>query len=202
MNKLSKEKKQQIIAVLVGALVVVGCLWYFVIDGQRQGIASRTRDIDDTEKKIDAAKKLKDKKDKAEADLAATSKKLDAIQDTMASGDLFFWVINTVSKEFKAGPPPHKVDIKNITKEELIRVGILPDFPYQGAKYIVTGAAYYHDLGRFVAEFENTFPYFHIRNLDLAPNEGGTPDEAEKLSFRLEIVALVKPVPAAQPEKK
>lgn len=195
MNKISKEKKQQIIAVLVGSVVLVGCLWFFVIEGQRSSIAGRNKEIEDTEKKISDAQKLKAQKDKAEADLAEASKKLDAIEEGMASGgDLYSWGILAFNK-FKSGPPPYKVEIRNVSKEEIVRVGVLPDFPYQGARYILTGSAYYHDLGKFIADFENTFPYFHIRNIDLNPSEGGN-DDAEKLNFRMEVVVLVKPAPA------
>lgn len=198
MNKISKEKKQQIIAILIGSVVLVGCLWYFVIGGQRESIAARMREIDDTDKKIDAAQKLKAKKDKAETDLEAANKRLGTIEDGMASGDLYSWVILTMNK-FRSGPPPHKVDIRNFSREEIIKVGILPDFPYQGAKYVMTGTAHYHDLGKFIAEFENTFPYFHIRNVDMGPTDGGSSEDAEKLGFRMEIVALIKPTPTAAP---
>ena len=32
-------------------------------------------------------------------------------------------------------------------------VDIMPKFPYQQLKVTVTGTAYYHDLGEFIAEF-------------------------------------------------
>jgi len=60
------------------------------------------------------------------------------------------------------------------------------------------GTAYYHDFGRFVADFENAFPYMRIQNIELDPasaSAASPQQEPEKLSFRLEIVALVNPNP-------
>jgi len=194
MNKLSKEKKQQIIAVLVGAVVLVGCLWYFVIQGQGQQKADALKKIDDTNSKIAASKKLIAQTDKSKSDLEEAKKKLDGLEEGLASGDLYSWVINLVNK-FRVG---RKVDIRNFSKEEIIKAGVLPDFHYQGAKYVMTGTANFHDLGKFIRDFENMFPYFHIRNLEMSPSEVAG-DEIDKLSFRMEIVALVKPEPPKTP---
>jgi Tfp pilus assembly protein PilO len=190
MNKISKEKKQQIIAVLIAAVVLTGCLWFFVIQGQTDRIKDRTGQIEATEKKIKDATELKGKATAVESDLAAKRKELDVIEDTMASGDLYSWVIFTINNFRKA----HRVEVRNFSREDVTVVGVLPEFPYKAAKYTITGTAYYHDLGRFIAEFENEFPYFHIRNIDMAPTDASS-EEEQRLGFRMEIVALIKPVP-------
>jgi hypothetical protein len=69
-------------------------------------------------------------------------------------------------------------------------MNMLPAFPYHQATSTVTGSAYYFDFGRFVADFENQFPYMRIQNLNLEPS--GAADDPEKLSFRMEIVTLIK----------
>ena len=65
---------------------------------------------------------------------------------------------------------------------------------YQGEqiKVNINGTAYYHDLGKFIADFENNFPHIRIVNLTIEPASAGEPGN-EKLSFRMDIVALVKP---------
>jgi hypothetical protein len=46
-------------------------------------------------------------------------------------------------------------------------------------------------LGKFIADFENSFPHSRVVHLVVEPAVG--PDgNNEKLSFRMEIVALVK----------
>jgi hypothetical protein len=66
-------------------------------------------------------------------------------------------------------------------------VDLIPNFPYKQVKFSLTGTAYYHDLGKFIADLENNFP--HIRVVNLAIGSNG---DSELLSFRVDIVALVK----------
>ena len=52
------------------------------------------------------------------------------------------------------------------------------------------------DFGKFVADFENAFPYMRIQNIELDPNPSSSANpsnEPEKLGFKMEIVALVNP---------
>jgi len=71
-------------------------------------------------------------------------------------------------------------------------VDVLPQFPYRQIKVNISGTAYYHDLGKFIADFENTFPHIRVVNLTVEPlNITGLGNE--KLSFRMDIVALAKP---------
>ena len=73
---------------------------------------------------------------------------------------------------------------------------MLPKFPYRAAAFNLRGTAFFHDFGAFVADFENTFPYMRIQNIELDPastSAATSSDHSEKLSFRMEIVALVSP---------
>ena len=64
-------------------------------------------------------------------------------------------------------------------------------FRFKQVRFTVTGTAYYHDLGRFIADFENAFPHIRVVNLQLQPADVTGSDE--KLSFRMDILALVQP---------
>jgi hypothetical protein len=46
---------------------------------------------------------------------------------------------------------------------------------------------YYHEFGKFFADFENAFPYFIIQNVEIAPS--GQAEGQEKLSYTFDIVA-------------
>src|SRR5207247_2212000 len=99
------------------------------------------------------------------------------------------WMLNLI-RQFKLRYP---VDIPQFSQQAEVReMTLLPKFPYQQASLTVGGSARYHDLGRFIADFENQYPYFRVLNLrmDPLPAQSG---EKEKLSFTMEIVALVKP---------
>jgi hypothetical protein len=71
-------------------------------------------------------------------------------------------------------------------------VTLLPKFPYKQVVMTIIGTAYYHDLGKFIADYENEFPTSRIMNLDLSPASVQSADEKEKLAFKFDIVSLVK----------
>jgi hypothetical protein len=83
------------------------------------------------------------------------------------------------------------VDVSVTSQSPISDVDLLPDFPYKQLKMTVGGMAFYHDFGKFIADFENTFPHIRIVNLSLESGSG-TGDNAEKLNFRIDIIALVK----------
>ena len=125
--------------------------------------------------------------------------RLQSIEEGMASGDMYSWIIQTMRK-FCAG---RNVEIPQFSREVTGEVGILPRFPYRAATFTVRGSAYFHDLGQFIADFENSFPYIRVQNLELEPGgssaanststAGTQSTDSEKLSFKMEIVALVNP---------
>ena len=108
----------------------------------------------------------------------------------MASGDLFSWIVSTI-KQFNV--PNYKVDMPQFGPPLVGEVRMLPSFPYNQASVAVSGSAYYYDLGKFLADLENHFPHVRIQNMSLEPSLGSTPEEHERLFFRMEIITLVKP---------
>ena len=84
----------------------------------------------------------------------------------------------------------------NFSREVVGDVQMFPKFPYRAALYNIRGTAYYHDLGRFLADFENRFPFIRVQNLELEPASSSSAtatDDTEKLAFKFELVALVSP---------
>lgn len=189
MNKLSKAKKQQIALVLLAAATIMAGLWMFVIKSQYQRLEAIAKKTAAMQEKVNKGEMLLKKADQVEADLEADAKALEEIENGMASGDIYLWLINTVNR-FNAS---QKVTLVDFPRETVGEVGLLPKFPYKAATFPVRGTGYFHDIGRFLADFENSFPYVRIQNLDLTPAGKSTADDAEKLNFKFEIVALVKP---------
>ena len=124
---------------------------------------------------------------------------MSGLETQFASGDMAEWVLNTL-KQVKIPHPG--VAIARVSSEESVPVGILPVFPYNAVRFVVRGSGYYHDLGKFFNDFENSLPYFRIQNLDLEPGDAGVTGEVEKLSFKADFVVLLKPEPAAVPSPK
>lgn len=190
MNKLSKEKRTKIILVLILTAGVITGLWFGLISYQQKKIREVSKKINDLDQQIANIQKTVADAKKLEAELTVCTEKLDQIENTMASGDLFSWMVSTL-KQFNA--PSYKVEIPQFGAPFTGEVTMFPQFPYKQATVAVGGTAYYYDLGKFLADLENHFPYMRVQNLVIEPAPVANPDEKEKLSFRMEVVAAIKP---------
>jgi len=188
MNKLSNEKRNRLILVILVTVVVLGGLWFGLINWQEQYLRQLAVKKDAAQAKLDREELRIKNGDRLEADVVEATKRLAELEEDMASGDPLSWFVGKM-QVFKQ---LYKVEIPQIsapgeTKEFMAK------FPYKQASFAVGGTAYFHDLGKFIADFENHFPYFRVVNLDLTPVTGGMEGEKEKLAFHLEIVTLVRP---------
>ena len=190
MNKLSKEKKNQLVlAAMVLAMVVGG--WYAMIyKNQTESLVTLRSKRDAARQKLVQVRKTIDSTDQIQADLAVEKQQLSKIEETMATGDLYAWAINTI-REFKL---THKVEIPQYSNIDGPKeMTMLPGFPYKQATLTIAGTAQFHDFGKFVADFENQFPYMRVMNLSLEPAANLASAEKERLAFRMEVATLVKP---------
>jgi len=192
MKNLPKEKRDRLILVAMGTVTIVVGLYYAVIVSQRKTLASVAKKKAEQENKFSGAQRLAGSVDHFRKDLDASAARLKAIESTMASGDMYSWIILTVNS-FKEN---YQVDIPQFSREVPGEVGMYGSFPYRAAIFHIRGTAFYHDFGRFVADFENTFPFMRIQNIELEPSGGSNAsksDHTEKLAFKMEIVTLVNP---------
>ena len=119
-------------------------------------------------------------------------KRLAHIEEDLPSGDLYAWMLKNIGLLKLQS----KVEIVTHSAPEVKPVNLLPKFPYSQVSYTISGTAYFHDLGKFVADFENQYPYSRLLNLDISPEPAlaaGDKDPKEKLTFHMEIVTLVRP---------
>jgi hypothetical protein len=196
MKNLPKEKRKHLVLVAVLTVAAVATIYFLVIKSQTNSLRAVTEQIAEHKLKASNADRLVAQAPAAQKTLESSRQQLGTIEEGMASGDMYAWVIQTVGR-FGA---ERKVDIPQFSREVATEVGLLPKFPYKAALFNLRGQAYFHDLGRFLSDFENHFPYARVQNLELEPatgsaanaGAGGTTD-AEKLAFRLEIVTLVNP---------
>jgi Tfp pilus assembly protein PilO len=187
MKRLAPDKRNKLILVIAGTAGLIGIVYFFLIgpqkeENQKLGAAEAT----------DRAKLQQVRQTVAQA--AATSERVTEIsqllaraEDDSAAGDVFAWTYDTI-RQFKT---PHKVDITSIGQPVQSDVDLIANCPYKQIRFQILGTGYYHDIGKFIASFENKFP--HMRVTTLAIDAGGSDGQSEKLSFRVEIVALVKP---------
>lgn len=207
MKNLPKEKKERLILIAVGTVVLMVGVYYGVIRSQRESLDVLARKKVDEENRIASSQRMAATLNDLQAKLAAAQKDVSSIENTMASGDMYSWIILTMNSFKENGG--YKVEIPQFSREVTTDVGIMARFPYRAAVFHLRGTAFYHDFGKFVADFENTFPYMRIQNIYLEPAgssaatalatpgaaAGNAPadENAEKLAFKMEIVTLVKP---------
>jgi hypothetical protein len=188
MNKLPKEKRDQLILVGMGTLFLLVLIGLGLIRPQYSAISAINTQIN---AKRDNLLKMEDtikKADTISAQLADLTYTLTQTEGDMVSGDPAQWIYNTI-RNFKEH---YKVVISVNSQLSMGEVDLMPHFPYKQLKVTVGGTAYYHDLGKFIADFENTYPHARIANLTLEPVGGGG-DSGEKLAFRMDIIALANP---------
>ena len=192
MKNLPKEKRDRLILTVLLTAAAVAGIYYLLIKSQRSSLENVANQIKEQKEKVSHAERLISSIPGIKKNLEVARHDLSTLEEGMASGDMYAWVIQTVGR---FGAERH-VDIPQFSREVTGEVGMFPKFPYRAAIFNVRGSAYFHDLGRFLADFENQFPYARVQNLEMESASSSaataTPD-AEKLAFKLEIVTLINP---------
>jgi Tfp pilus assembly protein PilO len=182
-----KEKRTQFIFVIFCTLVVLGLIGFALIRPQYQTLSKIANTASDERAKLQKIKDTIKKAGDTTTQLSNIVSNLSHAEEDMASGDFYAWTYDTIRK-FKAS---YRVDIPTVGQPSLGDVDVLQQFPYKQIKVTISGTAYYHELGRFISDFENTFPHIRVVNLTIEPIS--TEPGNEKLAFKMDIVALVRP---------
>jgi Tfp pilus assembly protein PilO len=188
MTKLPKEKRDRLILVCLSTLALLVLIVLGLIIPQNRAIDKIKTDTANAKKTLQDMEDVINKADATASNLHDLTYTLSHAESDMAVGDPNAWIYNTI-RNFKGR---YKVDISVSGQSAMGNVDLLPKFPYKQLKVTVSGTAYYHDLGKFIADFENTYPHTRVENLTIDP-AGGAGDNNEKLTFRMDIIALVKP---------
>lgn len=193
MSKLPKDKRDKIILVGLVTVVASAGIWFALINSQRRALVEVRKQKDAAEQQLKAGQTAITSAEKVEEDFQQATARLKLCETGMAaSTDMYSWLFETLNK-FRLG---HQVDIPQFSRESPADVGLFPTFPYRASSFTVRGTACYHDFGKFLASFENEFPYIRVQNIELVPNpDVSTSSSArEKLSFTMDLVTLVRPI--------
>jgi Tfp pilus assembly protein PilO len=190
-NKLPKEKRNQLVLVVMITLMAMAGLGFGLIKFQYQNlaqIAARKAKAQEQHKlvldTVNHAAQL-------QAELATLDKALAGAESDMASGDLNWWVINAI-RQFKTSAPYH-VEIPQFGQIDGPKpVSLFPSFPYKQVTVSISGSGHFHDLGQFIADFENRFSHARVLNLNLDLNNSPAAEDPETLAFKMDLVFLVK----------
>lgn len=209
MITLTQDQRNRLIFAAVATVVTLAVIWFGLIRLQLSQRARWQSQIAVAETKLNDSRRLTRSSDRFAEELATQQTALEEIESGMApaSQASYAWMRRKVNR-FKEGEEtaphagtetdqklnkPYKVDVQDYSTPVIGEVGLLPAFPYQAASCSIRGSAFFHELGRFLADFENTFPYVRVQNLELFPSVSGTGpgEEPEKLTFNCDLVALV-----------
>ncbi|MCU0751021.1 MAG: type II secretion system protein M [Akkermansiaceae bacterium] len=192
MKNLPKEKRNHIILAAMVAGMALAVVWFLLISPQRHALADKRSKLSAAQEALTKAERLAGRGHEIEAEVERFTAQLHAIEQQMANGDLYSWIIRTMT----AFQGNHQVTMPNYNPPSVGPLDIFPDFPYESATYAFRGYGHFHDVGKFIADLENRFPFASIRNLELDASGISTAtsgDDAEKIGFRFDFVTLVKP---------
>jgi len=194
IKNLPKEKRDQLLLIGIITLAITLGTYFGLVKLQKRKLERIAKQTIEQQDKVGGAARLVATHKETEEELDDNLQKLRAIEQHMASGDMYSWIIQTINR-FRAD---RKVDIPQFSREVTTEIGVFPKFPYKAALFHVRGTAYFHELGRFIADFENAFPHIRIQNIDMEPatqSAATTTQNAdpEKIAFKMEIVALINP---------
>lgn len=189
MKRLPSAKRNQLIVVILATVGLIGLVYFLLINPQNE----KNRDLagkigSETIRFQQMQTTIKQKEATASA-LADLTQQINRAEQDVASGDVSAWTYDTI-RRFKVN---YHVDIPSIGQPAQSDCDLIANYPYKQIRFSLSGTAYYHDLGKFVSDFENKFPHCRILNLTADP-VATTANGGEKLSFRMDVVALVKPI--------
>ena len=191
MKRLSIEKRNQLITVILATLAVLALIGFGLIRPQYDSLSKIANTRNAANKNLQSIKHAITNSEAIANEWNETNNALVQAEEDMASGDLYSWTYDTI-RHFKQS---YKVEIPEVGHPTIGESDLLSSFPYKQIQFTINGTGYYHDLGKFIADFENSFP--HSRMVHLVVEPAPSPDSnSEKLSFRMEIVTLVKPNPS------
>jgi Tfp pilus assembly protein PilO len=188
MKRLPKEKRNQLIIVAVSTIALIALVYIFLIKNQNDQNTKLAADTNAEQTKLDQVKKIIKQADATATTAQQISTLLDAAEEDTVTGDPAAWTYDTM-RQFKVN---RHVDIISMSQPIQLDEEMLPDFPYKQIKFQIIGSGYYHDIGKFIADLENRYPHIRVINLVIDPY-GANDASPEKLSFRMEIEALIKP---------
>ena len=190
MKRLSREKRNQFVIVILVTLAILALIGFGLIRPQYDSLSKIANARNAANKNLQSIKHAITNSEAIANEWNETTYALAHAEEDMASGDLYSWTYDTI-RHFKQS---YKVEIPEVGHPTIGESDLLPSFPYKQIQFAINGTVYYHDLGKFIADFENSFPHSRMVRLVVEP-AASTDSNSEKLSFKMDIITLVKPNP-------
>jgi Tfp pilus assembly protein PilO len=169
VNKIGKDKRDKLILTCLAILGVLGILYTFVLGAQKDKLSTLQGQIASTKDKLSKADRLVRSAEMIQTRLAENQKNLDARQDNMApQGQYYYWFLQLLD-QFRKKEELETSFIIDLTQPEFVDAGLLPKFPYKAASFGVRLNGHFQEVGKFIADLENSFPYLRVQNIKIVP---------------------------------
>jgi Tfp pilus assembly protein PilO len=192
MIKLTKAQRDQLIAVAIGAVAIMAALWYLVIVAQGKELAVVQANCKTMRTKLDAASDKVKQAEEKNLELTNCLATLHQREATFAPAhEPYSWMVEVMARfSLPAEEVLRYKSVSNIEPKppEISDKGVIAGFPYKWARFHITGQGHYHDFGKFVADFENAFPYFSIQNLEISVPGIRQAQDPDMLAYSFDVV--------------
>jgi Tfp pilus assembly protein PilO len=196
MNKLSKDKRDKLILTCIAVVGAMAVIYFFVLSDMKDELATLNTRLVSARDKIEKAERVIKRQPYFDEEMAQLRGALNARQAQMPRpGEDHVWFLKIMEDRRGA----YNLDISEIRNPEPWEPGILPNFAFRGVAFNVTLVGAYTDFGRFLADFENAYPYMRVQLMSIIPDvpmgASGAPPANQgsgKLRFSFRVVSLIK----------
>ncbi len=190
MNSLSKVQRIQVIGISAGALLILTLIYlFFIHQGQLDLFEIRQSQAAGRSEQEAARRRIK-MRPVFERELALAQGRLGEIEETMAAGDVYLWMVRVLDQSSEK----FEVTFNQVEAPQFEPSQFMPSVPYEAARFTVSGRATYHEFGAFMADLENAYPLLRFHRLELEPFAYGrpNPEEVGLLRFQAELTVPVR----------
>lgn len=212
--KISAEKRDAIIKVAGGFLLGLAVLYWFGVRGQEAEFARLANLIDEARGAAEKASIYVKSGNAVFANLQAARARLEQEEAGLAPIESSYrrdWMLQEINNAIRASGVPLDLDSFTLLEPADVNAELLPKFPFSATRFRVKMTGYFGDFGKFLADFENHFPYIRVQDFLIKPAEAVSTgievateptstqttqarevQVSEKLSFEFVIVSLIK----------
>jgi Tfp pilus assembly protein PilO len=196
MNKLSKDKRDKLILICIAAAGIIAVLYFFVLTDMQDEYATLGTRLISMRDKVSKSERLLKRQNDLNAQLEVARKALNERQAVMPRpGEDHVWFMKIMEERRSK----FNLDIGDIRNPEAWDAGVLPKFPFKAVAFNVSLIGGYTDFGRFLADFENTYPYMRVQLMNVSPDVPQAPPgtaqaggEDRRLRFNFRVISLIK----------
>jgi hypothetical protein len=174
---------------VVGTIVALAGIWLGLVSTLQSELKAKQTKLDSAQAQLNLALKGNQLAARYENEVNANQRLLESLERQMARGDIYRWAINRTAELADR----YDINVTPPQQPRLAEVEVPPAVPYKAAAYSFGGYGYFHDIGSFLADFENSSPFIRMKGLVVQTTAPGlaASREVEKLSFQIDFVTLV-----------